>query len=137
LENWCLFVKEYSVIQLRYRLLNSNTQTSNNSLLEKVQVLDQLMDAGIVEAMSEAEFRLEVLPRLYLALDADVSPEIEMNIDDFEATLWRHTQGNWHRIEAVTTIFDEELGPRNGDVRVINPEIEERVNQRLNRTKRQ
>jgi hypothetical protein len=103
-------------------------------LLEKVQVLDQRTDAEVVEQMNEAEFRSEVLPRLYLALDADFSPEIEMKIDDFEATLWRHTKGNWHRIAAVTTIFDQELGPRNGDVRVINPEVEERVYQRLNKT---
>jgi hypothetical protein len=106
-------------------------------LLDKVQVLDQRTDAEVVERMNEAEFRSEVLPRLYLALDADFSPEIEMKIDDFEATLWRHTKGNWHLTEAVTTIFDEELGPKDGDVRIITLEVEERVNQRLNKTKRQ
>jgi hypothetical protein len=106
-------------------------------LLEKVHVLDQRTDAEVVEQMSEAEFRSEVLPRLYIALEADFSLEIEAKIGDFEATLWKHTKGNWHRIEALTTIFDEELGPKDGDVRIINLEVEERINQRLNKTKRQ
>lgn len=77
------------------------------------------------------EFAERIMPDLLVALDADGAPEIIQEFDRFQQRFWEHTQGNWHQIERTVTLFDEELGPSNGDVRIITRAVENAVYRRL------
>ncbi len=107
-----------------------------HKVLEEGGAFDQWADSLVLESMEEHEFYDTILPELYLALDTEFNRDIEAAVERFQSKLWAHTGGNWHQIERIATLFDQDLGPKSENARIITGEVEARVYQRLDKVRR-
>ena len=101
-------------------------------------------DALIIEPMTRAQFdpppELEMLhsvvAEILLALEANVSAEVERRFDEFVERLWQRTQGNWVALTTFVTVLDQRLGPDSRRPRLLTQKIIDDVFDQLDRVRK-
>lgn len=85
----------------------------------------------IINYISDDEFFRLVLPRLFYGLNTRIAAEVEQDFVQVALDLRQRAQGNWHNINQLAMLFDQELPPAGNGLRLVTLDVIRRVCERF------
>jgi hypothetical protein len=85
----------------------------------------------IINYISDDEFFGFVLPRLFYGLNATIATEVEQDFVQVALDLRQRVQGNWHNINQLAMLLDQELPSTRNGLRLVTLDVIRRVCERF------